>query len=78
MTKNEVFVHISRAIAKGNGTWAVGDAESGKMLAVGAPSAVRIQGGGMVVTIGMTAVELLKLRDACDEALGSAMPQGET
>jgi hypothetical protein len=32
----------------------------------------------MVVTIGMTAVELLKLRDACDEALGSAMPQGET
>jgi hypothetical protein len=73
MTKNEVFAHVSRAIAKGNGTWAIGDAGTGKfMLAVGAPSAVRIQGGGMVVTIGMDPVELRKLRDACDEALGPA------
>jgi hypothetical protein len=69
MTKNEVFAHIARAIAKDKGTWAIGDLGGGKfMLALGAPSAVRIQ-GGMVLTISVDLEEIRKIREACDEAL---------
>lgn len=74
LTRNEIFAHVARAIARGRASWALGDVGSGRVaLALGAPECVRLK-GGMVVTIALDVEELRKLRDACDEAL-SSVPQ---
>ncbi len=59
---------ILEAIGRGRGSWALTAASGKAMLAVGAAKAVTAA-GGFIVTLGLGREELVKLRDAADEAL---------
>jgi hypothetical protein len=65
------------AIKRGKGSWSLA-VESGRtVLAVGAVQAVKVP-GGCIVAIGLNREELLKLREAADDALAIPDPPTTT
>jgi len=75
--------HITQAIGRGKGRFALAIAPAGAwpyskapfVLAAGSIRSVSVR-GGFIITIGMTREHLLELRELCDEALASLPSTG--
>jgi len=65
------FKKILEALSRGKGSWSLESLDGKLSFAVGAPNAVKVQ-DGCIVVIGITHEELIRLRDAANELLGKA------
>ena len=74
MNLSEQLKQITEAITRGKGQFALGPDEHGRcMLAVGAPSTVKVHGGRLIM-IGLSREQCTELRDLCDQLLRGALP----
>jgi hypothetical protein len=64
----EVLDHVVAAIQRKKASWSLSVEHGRPVLAVGAPSAVKVTGGHIVV-IGLNREELIRLQEAVTEAL---------
>lgn len=65
------FQNILDSISRRKGSWYLGLMEGKVTLAVGAPNAVKVQGGTISV-VGLSHDEIVKLRDTANDLLGVA------
>ena len=65
------LVRIATTINRGKGGFTLGTEEGKASLAVGAPTAVKVNGtnGGFIVMLGLSREQVEELREMCNETL---------